>query len=32
MIQQFVPYINTQVVPIATFSQTEEVVKALSGG
>ena len=31
MIQQFVPYINTQVVPIATFSQTEEVVKALAG-
>ena len=31
MIQQFVPYINVQVIPLATFSQTEEVVKGLAG-
>ena len=31
MIQQYVPYINVQLLPLATFSQTEEVIKALSG-
>ena len=31
MIQKYVPYINVQVLPLATFSQTEEVIKALSG-
>jgi hypothetical protein len=31
LIQQYVPYINVQLIPLATFSQTEEVVKALSG-
>jgi hypothetical protein len=31
MIQQYVPYINVQVLPLATFSQTEEIIKALTG-
>ncbi len=31
MIQQYVPYINVQVLPLATISQTEEVIKALTG-
>ena len=31
MIQQYVPYINVQVLPLATFGQTEEVVKNLTG-
>ena len=31
MVQQYVPYINVEVLPIATFSQIEEVVKALTG-
>ena len=31
MIQQYVPYINVEVLPLATFSQTEETVKALTG-
>ena len=31
LIQQYVPYINVQVLPLATFSQTEEVIKALTG-
>jgi hypothetical protein len=31
MIQQYVPYINVQLVPLATFSQTEEVVNSLLG-
>jgi hypothetical protein len=31
MIQQYVPFINVQVIPLATFSQTEEIVKALIG-
>ena len=31
MIQQYVPYINVQVLPLATFSQTEEIIKTLTG-
>jgi hypothetical protein len=31
MVQQYVPYINFEVLPISTFSQIEEVVKALTG-
>ncbi len=30
-IQQYVPYINVQVLPLATFSQTEEIIKTLTG-
>ena len=31
MVQQYVPYINVEVLPIATFDQIEEVVKTLTG-
>ncbi len=31
MVQQYVPYINVEVLPISTFSQMEEVVKTLTG-
>ncbi len=31
MVQQYVPYINVEVLPISTFSQMEEVVNALAG-
>ena len=31
MVQQYVPYINFEVLPISTFSQIEEVVNALAG-
>ena len=31
MIQQYIPYINVQVLPLSTYNQAEEIVKALTG-
>ena len=31
MVQQYVPFINVEVLPISSFSQIEEVVKGLTG-